>query len=121
MQNIKLFVGETSPDQMQLDEMTSVSTWYSGLGHFIWVSPRGGAKHGPRIKVSNTPGKFDAADNFSVSITLEPEIRAGICKLEPDDLDSVKDWIRINYDHLQNVWNSDTMDSGDHLAGIQKI
>jgi hypothetical protein len=121
MGTFKKYLEETTPDQMQLDEMTSVSSRYTGLGHFVWVSSKGGAKHGPRIKVSNTQGKFDTADNFSMSVSLEPEIRAGSCKLKTDDLESVKDWIRLNHEHLQKVWHSDTMDSGDHLEGIQKI
>jgi hypothetical protein len=121
VKSFKEYVESVMEDQMQLDEMTSVSSRNSGLSQHVWISAKGNAKHGARIKVSNTPGKFDTSDNFSLSVSREPEIRSGMCKLSSFELENVKDWVRLNHDHLLKVWVSDTMDSVDHIDGLGKL
>ena len=108
-------------DQMQLEEMTRVAPRDSGLDQHIWISSKGNAKHEARIKVSNIKGKFASDDNFSISVENEPSHKAGTTKIKPEDYQKIKDWIRLNKDHLNKVWNSDTMDSRDHLDGLSKI
>ncbi len=110
-----------APDQMSLYEMTNLASKHTGLDYPIFVSGKGGAKHGPRIKVSNTKGKFDFDDSFSMSIEHDPQKRAGQVKIPSDHVEKVKDWIRLNHDFLHKMWHSDTMDSEDHVNGLKKI
>ena len=121
MKSFRQLLESMIPDQMELFEMTAVPARLTGLQHHVWMSAKGNAKHGPRIKVSNTVGKFDADDNFSLSVEDNPQHRAGTIKLKTEELESVKDWVRLNKDHLIACWNSDTMDSSDHMDGIIKI
>ena len=102
-------------------EMTGIKPKDSGLSCYIWISSRGNAKHGPRVKVSNISGKFDANDNFSITVSDNPIVISGKCKLTQDNLEQLKDWIKLNYKNLHLIWNSDIMDSRDHLEHIQKL
>ena len=110
-----------SPDQMSLFEMTCLSPKHTGLEHHIWISGKSGAKHGPRIKVSNISGKFAENDSFSLSVSNDPVPRAGSVKIKKEHLDRIKDWVKLNQDFLHKAWHSDTMDSEDHLNGVKKI
>ena len=110
-----------APDQMSLYEMTNLAKKHTGLDDHIFISGKGGAKHGPRIKVSNTLGKFDWDNSFSMSVEHEPKHRAGSVKIPKDRLDNIKDWIKLNHDHLHKMWHSDIMDSQDHIDGVKKI
>ena len=110
-----------APDQMNLFEMTNLSPKHTGLDHHIWISSKGNAKHGPRVKVSNVPGKFASDDSFSMSVEHNPTHRAGSVKIKSEHAEKVKDWIRLNHDFLHKAWHSDTMDSEDHLNGVKKL
>lgn len=110
-----------APDQMTLWEMTNLSPKHTGLDQHIWMSGKGHAKHGPRVKVSNVPNKFDDKDSFSISVDHEPQHRAGSIKIRKEHYEKIKDWIKMNHDFLHKAWHSDTMDSEDHLNGIKKL
>lgn len=109
------------PDQMDIYEMVGVTKKDSGVDYHLWISRKGGAKHGPRVKVSNIPGKFDDKDNFSLSVEHEPQIRSGKSKIPNQHLDHIKDWIRLNHEHLHKVWHDDTMDGREQLDGLKRI
>jgi hypothetical protein len=73
------------------------------------------------VKVSNVPGKFDGVDNFSVSIHHDPQV-IGNCKIPKEHLDHVKDWIKLNHDHLHSMWhNYETQDTQDELSKLTKL
>lgn len=93
----------------------------TGLIATIHVMSRGGAKHGPRVKVSNVPGTFHPKDNFT--ITNEPDPRViGTCKLRPQHLQDIIDWVKLNRDHISKVWDEgDDMDPEDVAAGFKKL
>ena len=108
-------------DLIPIEEMTAVAPRHSGLNVHVWISAKGRAKHGPRIKISNTLGRFDSDDNFSMTVSHNPQIVTGQAKVKQDHLETIKDWIILNHDHLHKIWHSDTMDSHDHLDGIIKL
>lgn len=110
-----------SSDEMSLYEMTNLSKRQTGLEYNVFVSGKGGAKHGPRVKVSNKHGKFDFDDSFSLSVDHEPKHRSGTIRIPGEHVEAIKDWIRLNHDHLHKMWKSDTMDSEDHKDGLQKL
>src|SRR5271170_3340523 len=72
-------------------EMSNLFPRTTGLPLAVWVSPRGRARHGPRIKVSLTPGKMDAAHTAVVAMQPKPWLVEG--KLSGADLALVAEWI----------------------------
>lgn len=92
-----------------LVEMANVKTEESGLHRIVQVSHKGGAKHGPRVKVSNIAGKFDKDDNFTVTAENEPNI-VGKVKISNDHVKDIIDWIKLNKDHIHKVWHSKPTD-----------
>ena len=99
--------------------MTNLRTKQTGLEPVIQVSGKGGAKHGPRIKVSNIAGTFSSEDNFSV--TTEGRI-IGNCKLHPNHMEDILDWVKLNKDHIHKVWyNSGDMDIEDVANGFKRL
>jgi hypothetical protein len=108
-------------DDKLLVEMANLQPKTTGVEHTINIVSRGGAKHGARVKVSNVAGKYAHDDNFS--LTLEPEPRVvGTCKLKKEHLENIKDWVRLNHEHINKVWGDDgSMDIDDVSVGFKKL
>ena len=102
-------------------EMANLQPRETGLASIIHVCSKGGAKHGPRVKVSNIAGTYHHSDNFSITLENEPRI-IGKCKLKSEHLDNITDWVKLNREHLNKIWNSgDTMTSDEVSAGFNKL
>ena len=71
-------------------EMANMRPSRTGLVATVHVMSRGGAKHGPRVKVSNVPGTFHPTDNFTVTNDPEPRV-IGTCKLKKQHLQDIID------------------------------
>lgn len=108
-------------DDQYLVEMANLQPVDTGMAYTVNVVSKGGAKHGPRVKVSNVPGRWAFDDNFS--ITLEPNPRViGNCKIKSYHLDDIKDWIKLNHDHIHKIWNdTGTMSINDVANGFTKL
>lgn len=83
----------------------------TGLPMVFWVDNVGSdrtTKHNlPRIKVQNILGDKRTDDVFSLSISKEPEILAGECKLSSSDLKIIMQYVIDNYDILMQHWNGE--------------
>ena len=93
-----------------LCEQLNLHTKLTGLPLSVYVSQKFQnsveVNHGPRIKVSMTPGTFDPNNCFSASISKTPEIVAGTPdKKSAKHVDAIKDWIVVNHDTLLDYWN----------------
>lgn len=111
-------------DNMTLWEMANVHPDETGLKYHIHLYGKDGqTRHGPRVKVSNIPGKFDKSDNFSVSVSHEPEVmNKSSCKIPKEHVDAVKDWVKLNHDHLHKMWHEwETQKTSEELAKLRKI
>lgn len=105
---------------MQLPELTDVmyemANFYpsrTGIGYAIFFGEVGG-QHGPRIKVSNVPGKFAREDNFTVSVSKNPEVQTpASVKVKQWVLKQVFDWVVLNYDDLMLLWQ--IHETGDYI------
>ena len=105
----------------QLLEMANLQPKETGLKPIVFISSKGGAKHGPRVKVSNIVGKFDHKDHFTITVEHEPRV-IGNSKLNSQHLDDVKDWVKLNHDHLHKVWHDDgQMSMRDVSKGFKKL
>lgn len=104
-----------------LTEMANLQPKSTGIMHTVNVVSKGGAKHGARVKVSNVAGRWAHDDNFTVTVEHEPRV-IGNCKLKKEHLDNIKDWVKLNHDHLHKVWNDPgTMDSDEVTSGFRKL
>lgn len=84
-------------------EMANLAPGDTGLSVVIWMGEVGG-QHGPRIKASNVKGKF-SSDNFVINIDKEPRVLTPkSVKLKESEIEDIKDWIKLNYDALMDLW-----------------
>ena len=102
-------------------EMANMQPKRTGLNYTIHVMSKGGAKHGPRVKVSNVAGGFSHDDNFTVTVEKNPRI-VGKCKLKTEHMNDIVDWVLLNHDHLHKVWNhGHEMDIDEVSDGFKKL
>ena len=84
-------------------EMTNLYPRHTGLPMTVWVSPRGRARHAPRIKVCIHHGDRMVADETAVvSVWLPVTLIAG--DLSRADLNAVKAWVQLNEVALRDFW-----------------
>jgi hypothetical protein len=108
-------------DNRNLWEMANLQTSLTGLKSVVFVSWKANARHGPRIKVSNIAGRMHPDDNFTVTVENEPRV-IGKCKLKQQDLENVIDWVKLNKNHLMDVWkNGDEMNPTEVQDGFIKL
>ena len=102
-------------------EMANLSPTNTGLAVVIWIGEVGG-QHGPRIKVSNVPGKFAKNDNFVVSVSSAPEVLTPkSVKLSSDRVQDVLDWVTLNYTDLMELWKMYEAGTGDVVGVLSKL
>ncbi len=107
-------------EEESLFEMANLRQSSTGLPMVIWVSEKGHAQHGPRIKVSKTHShKANVTDAISVSISDEPEIVAGE-GLSTRDFNSVKNYIKLNKDVLLDYWYGE-IDTAELISKLKKV
>lgn len=99
-------------------EMANLFPRTTGLPMTVWVSPRSGARHDARIKVSLTPGKMDITNTAVVGIRPHPRLIQG--DLAPADLAAVVRWITLNEAALIDFWN-ETIDSVELAGRLQRL
>ena len=93
----------------KLEEMSNLIKRKTGLPVNIWVDDIGvirKTKHNePRIKVQNNTSNTRQEDTFSLSISLNPEVISGECKLSSYNYNKVCNYVRTNYKPLMDYWN----------------
>lgn len=105
-------------DFMEMDNLNPENT---GLNYVVWIGEVGG-QHGPRIKVSNTKGKFAKDNNFVLSIAKEPvNYTPKFTKIDKDDEEDVKDWIKQNYEKLMILWKMYETGTGDIVKALSDL
>jgi hypothetical protein len=89
-------------------EMSNLRNKTTGLDMLLYVSERGYAKHGPRIKVQRSLGSKITHDFFSVSIDDDPRIVAGDQgEISNKHLEKVFQFVIKNKEVLLGYWNSE--------------
>lgn len=101
-----------------LFEMASLTSDITGISPDVFCSPKGETKHECRIKVSNLIGKMSADDIFSIELK-DLTIR-GHCRLNSDQLESVKWWIHRNKFVILDYWKS-KINTRDFLNLVKPI
>lgn len=103
----------------ELFEMVNLVPRLTGLPMTIWVSPRGNARHGPRIKVNMTHGRSMSSSNLAtVAVDVSPWLVAGY--LSGADLQAVSDWVKRNEAVLVDYWDF-RIDTDELLQRLQPL
>lgn len=98
------------PELSEEDELFLMANLYprdTGLPMTIWISPRGGARHDVRVKVSPVHGnRMELEDAAVMSVRPEPKLLHGT--LSSVDETAVAAWIGLNEAVVLDYWNGDT-------------
>ena len=99
--------------------MANLSPRTTGLPFVVWVSPKGGAAHDIRVKVSRgsrvTPSDL-------IPVAIRPEIRViGNAELSSRDLEMLRQWVELNRDALIRFWDGDIEYTEDLLAELKRL
>jgi hypothetical protein len=92
----------TNLSQLELEEMVSFRKSATGISHTIFISPRGNARHGPRVKVAIDPPDTLNPRGKIATVTFDGDI---IGTIDPHLADQVKRFIEINRTTLLDYWH----------------
>jgi hypothetical protein len=124
MRLTELMMTEEDVLRAPMCEMANLYPSKTGLPCVVWFGVIAG-QHGPRIKVSNTPGKFDVSNCFVMSVSREPVVLTPkSVKLSVSQIEDVSDWVRLNYEALMDLWTIHETGDGDVeevLGRLQKV
>ena len=107
--------------QDDLYEMTSLYPRTTGLPMTVWVSPRGGARHDARVKVSVVGGEWMVPEGAAV-VGIRPEPRLIEGELGRAEFLAVAQWIVLKREALIAFWEGgiDTIELGQTGAGVSR-
>jgi len=98
--------------------MANLSPKRTGLPFVVWISPKAGAKHDIRIKVS--PGPKARSEDL-ISIALRPDVRVVNGELSPQDLALLRQWVALNLDVLVKFWDGGIEYTEQAIAALQSL
>ena len=98
-------------------EMANLRPSMTGLPFVVFVSQQGGARHGPRIKVSPLP-RYTPSE--ATTITLEQPPRP-LGAIGSHELAAIRRWIELNRAVLEAYWDGSIDYTEDMLAQIKSI
>jgi hypothetical protein len=89
-------------DWDSLYEMANLHADTHGISNVvIWVGSAENLQHGLRVKVSNTPNRFDRQNNFVIQMPSLDYDPAKVARwIDTDKINEILDWIRINQETL---------------------
>lgn len=124
MKLIELYDDEQAILAAPMNELANFYPTKTGLPYVVWFGEIGG-QYGPRLKVSNIPGKFAHDNNFVVAVAKEPRVLTPkSAQLSTAKIDDVFDWIKLNYEKLMELWaihESGDGDADEVLSRLKKI
>ena len=110
------FVAE--PEDEALFEMANLSRKRTGLPFVVWISPKAGASHDVRVKVSQGP-KVHPSELISVAI--RPDVRVVGGDMSAHDLALLREWVDLNRDVIIKYWDGDIEYTEDAIAALKPI
>lgn len=103
----------------ELFEMANLYPRTTGLPMTVWVSPRGNARHGVRVKINITHGDQMVIDNTAVvGVRPSPHLIAG--RLAPPDQQPVFAWIGLNAAAIVAHWDGAT-DTAELIQSLKPL
>jgi hypothetical protein len=117
MKTFNEFVAE--PQNGGLFEMANISPKRTGLPFVVWISPKAGAPHDVRVKVSKGP-KVHSSELVSVAIRPDVHVVGG-GEMTAHDLALLKKWVEVNHDVIVKYWDGDIEYTEDAIAALKPI
>jgi len=108
-----------TPESEGLFEMANLPPKRTGLPFVVWISPKAGAPHDVRVKVSKGP-KVHPSELISVAIRPDVHVVGG-GSLNPNDLDLLKKWIGLNFEVIVKYWDGEIEYTEDAIAALKPI
>lgn len=107
------------PATDDLFEMANLYPRTTGLPMTVWVSPRGGARHDARVKVSRHGGDRMVPEDAAV-VGIRPQPSLIERSLGRREFDLVVRWIGLNQTALIEDWDGgiDTIELGARLLRV---
>ncbi len=101
-----------------LFEMANLSPQRTGLPFVVWISPRAGAQHDIRVKVS--PGPRAIPGEF-VSVAIRPSVRVIAGQMKGWELALLERWIALNLEVLVKYWDGVIEYTEDAIAALHPL
>src|ERR1022692_274500 len=108
-----------TPEGEGLFEMANLSPKRTGLPFVVWISPKAGAPHDVRVKVSKGP-RVHSSELVSVAIRPDVHVVSG-GKMTAHDLALLKKWVELNHDVIVKYWDGDIEYTEDAIAALKAI
>lgn len=108
-----------TPATDDLYEMANLYPRTTGLPMTVWVSPRGGARHDARVKVSLRHGDRMVPDETAV-VAIRPEPSVVEDTLPSDDVAAVAEWVNRNRDVLL-AYGEGGADTADLIQRLVRV
>ncbi len=98
--------------------MSNLPPIMTGLPFVVWISPKGGAKHDVRVKVSvgprAKPGEF-------ITVAIRPRVKVIDGNMPAADLALLARWIELNREALVEFWDGRIEYTPDVLARLRPL
>jgi len=108
-----------APESEGLYEMAHLSPKRTGLPFVVWISPKAGAPHDVRVKVSKG-ARVHASELISVAVRPDVHVVGG-GSLSAHDLALLKKWIELNLDVIVQYWDGEIEYTEDAIAALKPI
>lgn len=107
-----------SSAEESLYEMANLIPKKTGLPFVVWVSPKGGARHDVRIKVSQNA---KAIPTDMISVAIRPSVKVIDGDIKGKELNALKKWIALNKEIIIQYWDGTIEDTEIVYKEIKKI
>jgi hypothetical protein len=106
------------PEGRATFEIANLRPEHAGLPFVVFIWQKGGASHDVRIKVARVPM---VRPSDMVTVALRPSVRVVRGRLDPQDLELLRQWIDINEQVLIDNWNGVIEYTEDALNALRPI
>jgi hypothetical protein len=107
-----------APETEGLFDMANLSPKRTGLPFVVWISPKAGAPHDVRVKVSPGPKVHSSA---LVSVAIRPDVHVVGGTMTRHDLALLHQWVELNRDVIVKYWDGDIEYTEDAIAALKPI
>jgi hypothetical protein len=108
-----------TPESEGLFEMANLSPKRTGLPFVVWISPKAGAPHDVRVKVSKGPEVQPAE---LISVAIRPYVHVvGDGNLSAQNLALLQKWIEVNQDVIVKYWDGEIEYTEDTIAALKPV
>ena len=107
-----------SVTELNLFLMSNLSPKSTHLPFVVWISPRGGARHDIRVKVSRS---YKTKPRELIVVSVRPKVEVLRGELRPSELRLLKKWIDLNRETLVRFWNGEIEYTEEVLALLRPL